>query len=85
MSSYPRWKDSPVAKAKKLNQEGADEAEREIKARQKQIKRPWLRQDADKPPVEETENQAHPLTKGTTVRPWLLILLVESSEVLTRS
>jgi hypothetical protein len=51
-------------KARKLSQQGVDEEEREVRARQAQIKRPWLREDADKPPVQDKEKP--PLTKGTS-------------------
>lgn len=49
-------------KARELHQRGVDEEEQEVRARQAQIKRPWLREDADKPPVQEKEKP--PLTKG---------------------
>ncbi|KAL2022179.1 hypothetical protein VTK56DRAFT_6008 [Thermocarpiscus australiensis] len=52
------------AKAKKLNQKALDKQEQEVKARQAQIKRPWHRLGADKPPVDKDGKEAEPITKG---------------------
>ncbi|KAK3689130.1 hypothetical protein B0T22DRAFT_167139 [Podospora appendiculata] len=52
------------AKAKRLNQKRLDEHEEEVKVRQNQVKRPWNREGADRPPVEKDGNEAEPLTKG---------------------
>lgn len=46
-----------------MNQKGLDEAEQEVRVKQNQVKRPWLREDADKPPA-ETPSQAIPGAKG---------------------
>ncbi|KAL1845324.1 hypothetical protein VTK73DRAFT_687 [Phialemonium thermophilum] len=51
-------------KAKELNQKGLDEEEQEVRVRQNQIKRPWHREGADKPPVSETQDDMKPMTKG---------------------
>ncbi|KAM7196863.1 Protein of unknown function, DUF607 domain containing protein [Naviculisporaceae sp. PSN 640] len=51
--------------ARKLNQKRLDEHEQEVKVRQHQVQRPWHRQDADKPPVDDTGKQPYePITKG---------------------
>lgn len=47
-----------------MNQKELDEEEQEVRARQSQVKRPWLREDADKPPVQEPGKEKAPLTKG---------------------
>lgn len=65
--SAPRRKDSAEEKAKKLNQQGLDEHEQQVKVREHQVKRPWHREDADKPPVEEEgKRKKEPLTRGTS-------------------
>ncbi|KAK4214945.1 hypothetical protein QBC37DRAFT_140646 [Rhypophila decipiens] len=51
--------------ARKLSQKSLDEHEQEVKVRQHQVQRPWHRQDADKPPVDDDGNTSdEPLTKG---------------------
>ncbi len=62
-------KDKYEEKARELSQQGLDEHEQEVKARKNQIQRPWLRQDADKPPVEKAEKETEPLTKGSLSDP----------------
>ncbi|KAK3935378.1 hypothetical protein QBC46DRAFT_323495 [Diplogelasinospora grovesii] len=57
-------KDEWEAKARKLSQKGLDEHEQEVKVRQHQVKRPWHRQNADKPPVDEKRKEVEPITKG---------------------
>lgn len=52
------------AKAKKLNQKDLKDQEQELKARQGQVKRPWHRQDVDKPPVDKSGKEVAPITKG---------------------
>lgn len=52
-------------KAQKLNQRGLDEEEQEVRVKQNQIKRPWLREGADKPPAEQEVPQ-NPNAKGRT-------------------
>ncbi|KAK3385627.1 hypothetical protein B0H63DRAFT_185670 [Podospora didyma] len=59
-----REEDASDAKARKLSQKSLDEEEQEVRVRQNQVKRPWHRQDADKPPVSEDESQPEPLSKG---------------------
>ncbi|KUI58328.1 Calcium uniporter protein 5, mitochondrial [Cytospora mali] len=54
--------DGGEAKARKLNQKGLDEQEQEVRAKQKQVQRPWIREDADKPPAEQ-DPSSNP-TKG---------------------
>ncbi|EAA30422.1 hypothetical protein GE21DRAFT_10580 [Neurospora crassa] len=49
------------AKAKKLDQKRLDEHEEEVRAREQQVRRPWHREGADKPPV---EGNADPIAKG---------------------
>lgn len=50
-------------KARKLNQKGLDEAEQTVRVKQNQVKRPWLREDADKPPAEQPP-PSNPSAKG---------------------
>lgn len=52
------------AKAKKLSQKRLDEHEEEVRAREQQVRRPWLREGADKPPVEGNGDSAEPIAKG---------------------
>jgi len=64
-TSAPRLAQDPYeAKAQRLSQKGIDEEEKEVKARQKQIRRPWLRENADQPPVSQTTDKPEPLTEG---------------------
>lgn len=52
--------------ARKLNEKRLDEHEQEVKVRQHQVRRPWHRHDADKPPVDsEGKGPKEPITKGT--------------------
>jgi len=51
-------------KAKALNQKGLDEQEQEVQVRRHQIKRPWHREGADKPPVSEDGVDDSPPAKG---------------------
>ena len=51
------------AKAMKLNQKRLDEHEEEVRAREQQVRRPWHREGADKPPVEDDGN-SEPIAKG---------------------
>jgi len=51
-------------KAKELNQKGLDEHEQQVRVRQHQVKRPWHRDGADKPPVTEDGEKTEPKTKG---------------------
>ncbi|KAH8882347.1 hypothetical protein GQ53DRAFT_610462, partial [Thozetella sp. PMI_491] len=52
-------------KAKQLSQKSIDEQERQLKeARQNQTQRPWLRQDADKPPADDSGKESQPMPKG---------------------
>lgn len=69
-------------KARELHQRGVDEEEQEVRARQAQIKRPWLREDADKPPVQEKEKP--PLTKGILTAPTCQLLRCPTANSLTR-
>lgn len=61
--SRARQQDEYAEKARKLNQKGLDEAEQEVRVKQNQVKRPWLREDADKPPAEQRE-PPNPEAKG---------------------
>lgn len=62
--------ESGEAKARKLNQKGLDEEEQAVRVKQKQVKRPWLREDADKPPAEQGPTSGP--TKGKFLsRRWL--------------
>lgn len=61
--SRPSRQDEYEEKARKLNQKGLDEAEQEVRVKQNQVKRPWLREDADKPPAEQRP-PANPDAKG---------------------
>ncbi|KAK1760257.1 hypothetical protein QBC47DRAFT_334246 [Echria macrotheca] len=63
-TSQTRRVDKYEEKAKQLSQKGLDEHEQEVKVRQHQVKRPWHRQDADKPPVDDVEDDRDPITKG---------------------
>ncbi|KAK0712417.1 hypothetical protein B0T26DRAFT_649707 [Lasiosphaeria miniovina] len=51
-------------KAKELSKRSLDEQEQEVSARSHQVKRPWLREGADKPPVAEEGKEPEPVTKG---------------------
>ncbi|KAK5662441.1 hypothetical protein OQA88_8352 [Cercophora sp. LCS_1] len=55
--------DEYEAKARKLNQKGLDDHEKQVQVRQRQVHRPWHRQNADKPPVQEQED-TEPVVKG---------------------
>jgi hypothetical protein len=66
-TSPTRRDDEFEEKAKKLDQKGLDEHEQEVRVRQHQVKRPWHREDADKPPVREPGDEKTPLTKGKTM------------------
>lgn len=46
-------KDQFDEQAQKLNQKALDQEEQEIRVKDNQIRRPWHRQDADKPPAEQ--------------------------------
>ena len=72
LSTTARTRDKDYdEKAKDLNQKTLDKHEQEVKVREKQIKRPWLRQDADKPPAEQ-DHKKEPSAKG--VLPQLTLL-----------
>ncbi|KAJ4417924.1 hypothetical protein N0V82_005881 [Gnomoniopsis sp. IMI 355080] len=45
-------------KARDLNQKGLDEAEQQVRVKQKQVERPWLRENADKPPAEQSPQES---------------------------
>ena len=64
-SSLPRASNGYDDKARALNQKGLDEQEQEVKVREHQIKRPWLRDGADKPPVPKDGEPNSPSAKGT--------------------
>lgn len=64
--SKPRKRDAYDEEARKLSQKGLDEEEQEVRVKQNQVKRPWLREDADKPPVEQRTPQ-NANTKGKHV------------------
>ncbi|KLU86883.1 hypothetical protein MAPG_05890 [Magnaporthiopsis poae ATCC 64411] len=55
-----------AARARDLNQKGLDEQEKEVRLRQHQVKRPWHRDKADEPPVQEEggDEEAEELSKG---------------------
>ncbi|KAF3765350.1 hypothetical protein M406DRAFT_219175, partial [Cryphonectria parasitica EP155] len=59
----PTQKDGYEKKAQQLNQKGLDQEEQEVRAKQNQVKRPWLREDADKPPAEQPQKKSTD-TKG---------------------
>ncbi|KAK3346946.1 hypothetical protein B0T25DRAFT_461364 [Lasiosphaeria hispida] len=61
-STSPCHRDEYEEKAKKLSQKGLDEQESDV--RRNQLKRPWHREDADKPPADEKRGGDEPLTKG---------------------
>lgn len=63
VTTQPRREDEYEAKARKLNQKGLDEHEKEVRVRQRQVHRPWHRQDADKPPIRE-KGDKEPVVKG---------------------
>lgn len=44
--------------------EKLDDHDQEARVREHQVKRPWLREDADKPPVQESGDEKPPLKKG---------------------
>ena len=54
------------AKAKKLDQKRLDEHEEEVRAREQQVSRPWHREGADKPPVDDNGDSVEPIAKGKT-------------------
>ena len=58
------------AKAKKLDQKRLDEHEEEVRAREQQVRRPWHREGADKPPVDGNGNTTEPMVKGTQSQEW---------------
>ncbi|KAL8366841.1 hypothetical protein RB595_008705 [Gaeumannomyces hyphopodioides] len=55
-----------AARARDLNQKGLDEQEKEVRLRQHQIKRPWHRDKADEPPVNDKggAGKGEELSKG---------------------
>lgn len=57
-------KDQYEEQARKLNQKGLDQQEQEIRVKENQLRRPWHRQDVDKPPAEKGPLEDMP-TKGT--------------------
>ncbi|CAN8104515.1 unnamed protein product [Discula destructiva] len=61
--SSPLLLDRCDDKARKPDQKGLDEAEQEARVKQNQVKRPWLREDADKPPAERPP-PVNPEAKG---------------------
>lgn len=63
-------------KAQPPNQKGLDQHEQEVRVRRNQVKRPWLREDADKPPAEKPLEQQPPDTKGNDTMPTNEILLL---------
>ncbi|ROW00646.1 hypothetical protein VSDG_03208 [Cytospora chrysosperma] len=66
--------ESGDTKARKLSQKGLDEEEQEVRVRQKQVKRPWLREDADKPPAEQEPTNGKLLTTPTRLLKLILPL-----------
>lgn len=72
-SSRISCRDEHDEKARNLNQKGLDEAEQEIRVKQNQVKRPWLRENADKPPA-ETSPPENPNAKGLYSFSYLRIL-----------
>jgi len=74
------WRtDEGTQNARKLSQKTLDEQEQQVKAREKQIKRPWQREGADKPPVtDEREDKIKPMTKGSTHESLNSILIYSS-------
>lgn len=54
-------------KARKLDQKGLDKEEQEVRVKMNQTKRPWLRENADKPPAEQTLE--HPSPQGKKNQP----------------
>ncbi len=73
-TSGPYYRESDASrKARSLSSKGVEEEEKKVKARQNQIQRPWLREDADKPPVDKSGGtRAQPLTKGTVIASFLV-------------
>lgn len=49
------------------HQRGLNEAEQEARVKQNQVKRPWLREDADKPPAEQSL-PPDPKAKGREIK-----------------
>lgn len=45
------------------DQKGLNPDEQEVRVKEKQVKRPWLREDADKPPADQ-DPQANANKKG---------------------
>lgn len=45
------------------NPKGLDQDEQEVRVKEKQVKRPWLREDADRPPADQNPD-ANPNKKG---------------------
>ncbi|KAK0724625.1 hypothetical protein B0H67DRAFT_568399 [Lasiosphaeris hirsuta] len=62
LSTSPYRPDKQGENSKELNQKSLDE--QESHGRQNQLKRPWHRQDADKPPADEERGGDAPLKKG---------------------
>ncbi|KAJ9132279.1 hypothetical protein NKR23_g11333 [Pleurostoma richardsiae] len=62
--SASRRRDQYDEKATRLNQKGLDEQEQQVRVMENQVKRPWHREDADKPPVDQKDGGTQPLTKG---------------------
>lgn len=57
-SSQITHANEPDEKARDLNQKGLDEAEQQVRVKQKQVERPWLRENADKPPAEQSPQES---------------------------
>ncbi|PSR77930.1 hypothetical protein BD289DRAFT_417219 [Coniella lustricola] len=63
-------------KARKLDQKGLDEEEQKVRVKMNQTKRPWLRENADKPPAEQPLGQPSPKGKLLTTPTRLLKLIL---------
>ena len=68
-SSLRRTSNGYDDKARALNQKGLDEQEQEVQVREHQIRRPWHRDGADKPPVSEDGEADNSPVKGASRRP----------------
>lgn len=66
MSQTRFEKEEDEGTLRRPKQEGLDEKEQEARVKQNQVKRPWLREDADKPPAEQ-ERDEKPESKGTSL------------------
>jgi len=60
-TNRPFRRDEYEEKARKLNQKGLDEQEQQVRVREHQVKRPWHRDDADKPPAEMSNEEPEPV------------------------